>query len=187
MRDGGARGNSMSESALPWFAVRVKSRHEKSVAQHFTTKNIQSFLPLYKSKQRWADRVKYLDLPLFPGYVFCRMNPHIRVPVLSTLGVLDIVGGRNGNATVDDAEICAIQKLAAAHLDCEPSAWIATGEHVRIDHGPLAGVEGIVVNTKSGARLVLSITLLQRSVLVEIDRESATSLRQFPFLNSRTA
>src|SRR5688500_3198029 len=142
----------MSDNRLPWFAVRVKSRHEKSVAHLFTQEGLESFLPLYKAKQRWADRVKQLDLPLFPNYVFCRTDPNVRLPVLTTPGVLGIVGGRSSQATVDEDEIEAIQKVTAAQLSCEPFAWIAAGERVKIDHGPLTGVTGIVVNIKGTDR-----------------------------------
>ena len=173
----------MRDDMLPWFAVRVKSRHEKSVAHLFTQKELESFVPLYRAKQRWADRVKQLDLPLFPNYVFCRMDPNVRLPVLTTPGVLGIVGGRSSQATVDEDEIASIQKVTAAHLSCEPFAWIAAGARVKIDHGPLTGVSGIVVNIKGADRLVLSVTLLQRSVLVEIDRHSAAPMHTTPLLN----
>jgi Transcription termination factor nusG len=73
----------MSDGILPWFAIRVKSRHEKSVSHLFTLKGLESFLPLYKARHRWVDRTKNLDLPLFPGYVFCRMDPHVRLPVMT--------------------------------------------------------------------------------------------------------
>jgi transcription antitermination factor NusG len=96
--------------------------------------------------------------------------------------VLEIVGGRNGNAT-DEQEIGSIQKVSEAELNCEPFAWIAAGEPVLIDHGPLTGVSGIVVNIKGEDRLVLSVTLLRRSVLVEIDRNSAVPLRTSPLLS----
>lgn len=170
---------------MPWFAVRVKSRHEKTVSNFFTMRGIESFLPLHKAKQSWSDRKKYLVLPMFPGYVFCRMDPHVRVPVLSTPGVFDIVGGRYGNATVDEQEIVSLQKVTASNLSCEPYEWLTTGESVLIDEGPLTGVTGKIVTIKGGKRLVLSVTILQRSVLVEIDREWAISLRMGPPANAR--
>jgi len=173
----------MSDNKFPWFAIRVKSRHEKTVAQLFLQKGLDSFLPLYKANQRWADRVKQLDLPLFPNYVFCRMDPHIRLPVLTTPGVLDILGGRSGEASIDEDEIVAIQKATAAKLNCEPFAWIVAGERVKIDHGPLKGLTGIVINVKGTDRLVLSVALLQRSIVVEIDRTSAAPMHATPLLN----
>lgn len=152
-----------------WFALRVRSRHEKSVTQTLECKGFQVFLPLYTSRNRWADRLKYVSLPLFPGYVFCRFKPGSASSILSTSGVVDVVGFGNQPVPIDDHEIHQLQRLVETNLNYQPCPYLKVGQRVQIREGPLSGVEGILQQIKSGARVVLSVELLQRSVAVEID------------------
>ncbi|MEZ5403955.1 MAG: UpxY family transcription antiterminator [Bryobacteraceae bacterium] len=160
---------------FPWFALRVRSRHEKMAGSLLESRGYEPFVPLYRSRRKWSDRIQAVDLPLFPGYVFCRFNPATKGAVLATPGVVDIVGFGRGCAEVDEEEIDALRKVCDNELECEPCEdHPLAGETVRIDDGPLAGLEGKVVEVKRSLRLVLSVTLLQRSVLVEIDRAWVT-------------
>ncbi|MEZ5356577.1 MAG: UpxY family transcription antiterminator [Bryobacteraceae bacterium] len=163
-------------SLFPWFALRVRSRHEKVAGTLLESRGYEPFVPLYKSRRKWSDRVKAVDMPLFPGYVFCRFNPATRAGVLNTPGVVDIVAFGPEYAVVDDNEIAALRRVCDNALECEPCDRVLAGETVRIDDGPLAGLEGKVVEVKRSLRLVLSVTLLQRSVLVEIDRAWVTPI-----------
>lgn len=160
----------MDRSQASWFALRVKSRHEKLASSVLESKGYEQFLPLYRTKRKWTDRIKQVDLPLFPGYVFCRFNPTTRSGVLNTPGVVDIVGFGKEFAVVEESEIDALKRVVSSQLSCEPCAPLSVGETVRIEDGPLEGLKGRVVEVKKSLRLVLSVTLLQRSVLVEIDR-----------------
>jgi transcription antitermination factor NusG len=163
-------------SNLPWFALRVRSRHEKLAGTLLESRGYEPFVPLYRSRRKWSDRIKEIDLPLFPGYVFCRFDPETKGAILSTPGVVDIVGFGPHYAEVEESEIDALRRVCDNDLDCEPCDHVLTGNTVRIDDGPLAGLEGKVVEVKRSLRLVLSVTLLQRSVLVEIDRAWVTPL-----------
>ena len=154
---------------FPWFALQVRTRQEASVAQQLNGQGYEQFLPLYKVRKRWSDRIKEVNAPLFPGYLFCRFNPQDRLPILKTPGVIQIVGFNNGPAAVDEAEIHSIQTLVAAGVPHQPWPFLAAGDRVRIESGPLLGLEGILIDVKRSHRLVLSVTLLQRSVAVEID------------------
>jgi transcription antitermination factor NusG len=154
---------------FPWFALQVRTRQEASVAQQLNGQGYERFLPLYKLRKRWSDRIKEVNSPLFPGYLFCRFNPQDRLPILKTPGVIQIVGFNNGPAAVDEAEINSIQTLVAAGVPHQPWPFLAAGDRVRIESGPLLGLEGILIDVKRSHRLVLSVTLLQRSVAVEID------------------
>ena len=109
-------------------------------------------------------------MPLFPGYLFCRMNPHNRLPVLQTPGVIQIVGVGKSPIPVEEEEIAAIQRAEKSGLSVMPWPYLKVGHVARIEDGPLSGLTGIVVKIKSGLKLVLSVTLLQRSVAVEVDR-----------------
>jgi transcription antitermination factor NusG len=161
----------------PWFALQIRMRHEISVADHLQGKGYEWFLPLYKARRRWSDRVKEVSSPLFPGYLFCRFNPHDRLPILKTPGVTQIVGYNHVPVPVDEQEIEAIKRLVASGLPNFPCAFLQVGSKVRIEAGALRGLEGILTELKGKRRLVLSITLLQRSVAVEIDSDAVSVVR----------
>jgi transcription antitermination factor NusG len=160
----------------PWFAVRVNSRSEKSVAAMARYNGVEHFLPLYQSRRRWSDRVKSLQLPLFPGYVFCRVDLEHRLQLLTIPGVHHIVGAGKIPLPINDAEIAALQVAAQSGLPIEPWPFLKAGQRVLIDDGPLAGLEGLLVEVRKNYRILLSVTLLNRSVAVEIDRDWVTPL-----------
>lgn len=159
-----------------WFALRVKSRCEKVVAMMAQNKGFEEFLPLYQARRRWSDRVQSVELPLFPGYLFCRLDPQRRLPLLTIPGVLHFVGIGKIPIPIEDAEIAAIQTAIRSGLSTEPCPFLEVGQRVRLEDGPLAGLEGILVGTSKQQRLVVSVTLLQRSVAVAIERDWATPL-----------
>jgi transcription antitermination factor NusG len=174
--NGIAATSELPEATFPWFALQVRARHEANVADQLKGQGYERFLPFYRLRKRWSDRVKEVDAPLFPGYLFCRFNPQNRLPILKTPGVVQIVGFNNIPAAVEEAEILAIQKLATSGVQHQPHPFLTVGEGVRINAGPLLGLEGILTDLKSGHRLVLSVSLLQRSVAVEIDSAFITPL-----------
>jgi transcription antitermination factor NusG len=163
-------------SSFPWFALQVRTRQEASVADQLNGRGYERFLPLYAVRKHWSDRIKEVESPLFPGYLFCRFNPHDRLPILKTPGVIQIVGFRGGPTAVDESEIRSIQTLVAAGVPHHPWPFLAAGDRVRIESGPLVGLEGILTEVKRSHRLVLSVTLLQRSVAVEIDSALVTAI-----------
>jgi transcription antitermination factor NusG len=160
-----------AEPTFPWFGVRTRSNFERMSAKALENKGLNSYLPTYRTRRRWSDRVVVSDTPLFRGYVFCRFNPLHRLPVLTAAGVISIVGCGIEPAPIDDKEIDAIESTLRSGLATEPCPFLREGQTVRVIRGSLTGVEGILTKKKSDFRLVLSITLLQRSISVEIDRE----------------
>jgi transcription antitermination factor NusG len=160
-----------NEGSLAWFALRVKSRCEKVVASIARNKGFEEFLPVYNCRRRWSDRTKSIELPLFPGYVFCRMDPNHRLPLLTIPGAMHFVGIGKMPVPVDDAEVAAIQAVVQSGLTIEPWSYLEVGESVRLDHGPLAGLEGILIEVRKQQRMVVSVSLLKRSLGVEIERE----------------
>ncbi len=153
-----------------WFAVRTASGREKSVATQLQAKGLQEFLPVYRTRRRYSDRTKELELPLFPGYIFCRFDFNNRLPVLITPGVQMIVGFGKMPTPVADDEIENLQRVVASGAAQPHDHFLTVGERVRVKEGSLAGVEGILVDVKNSWRIVLSVELLQRSVSVELDR-----------------
>lgn len=155
----------------PWFAIRVRSATEKIVNLHLENAGYESFLPVAKCTRRWTDGTEELEVPLFPGYLFCRMNPHHRLPILQAPGVIQIVGVGEMPIPAEEQEIAAIQRVARSGLASMPWPYLRGGMVTRMEEGPLTGLRGIVVKLKSGTKLVLCVNLLQQSVAVEIDRQ----------------
>jgi transcription antitermination factor NusG len=153
-----------------WFALRVRSGSEKLVASIAENKGIEYFLPSYQCDRRWSDRVKSLEVPLFPGYLFCRLNPEYRLPVLTIPGVQHFVGLGKVPVAIAEAEIDALQTAVHSGLRTEPWPYLRAGQRVRLGRGPLEGLEGLLVEVRKQQRIVVSVELLMRSVSVEIDR-----------------
>jgi transcription antitermination factor NusG len=156
-------------SKLSWYALQVRSRKENYVASQITGQGYECLLPTYKSVRKWSDRVKELEQPLFPGYLFCRFDFQDRRPLITTPGVLQIVGSGRVAVPVPDEEIRSLQLALSSTLSKQPWPYLEVGQRVRVNYGSLAGLEGILVNLKGNQRVVLSITLLQRSVAMEVD------------------
>jgi transcription antitermination factor NusG len=158
---------------LAWFALRVRPRCERVVATALDGKGYEQFLPCHLERRRWSDRVVNLELPLFPAYVFCRFDPQRRLAILTTPGVLEIVSTGKSPQPVDDEEIAALRIAVGSNLELEPWPYLEVGRHVQIVGGPLAGATGILLAVKKHHRLIVSVTLLQRSVAVEIPESCA--------------
>jgi transcription antitermination factor NusG len=163
-----------------WFALEVKQRYEQFAATALRNRGYEEFLPLYKCRRRWSDRIKQLDLPLFPGYLFCKLDPDNRLPILATPGVILIVGIGKIPVPVAESEIDAVRSVVASQLSAQPWPFLRAGQQVRIDAGPLRGVEGVFLNHRNQCRLVVSVTILQRSVAVEVDGDWVTPLKMEP-------
>ena len=161
-----------SETNLPWYAIRVQSNFETVASTALRGKGYQEFLPLYKTSRRWSDRVNQAGRPLFPGYLFCRFNVQARIlPILTTPGVIAIVSAGRIPIPVPDDQIAAVQAVLRSGLPALPWPYLSVGSLVLIERGPLAGLEGIAVNVDKKHRLVVSISMLQRSVAVEVERD----------------
>jgi transcription antitermination factor NusG len=154
-----------------WFAIRVKSRHEKAVALAARGKGFEEFLPLYRWRQTWSDRSKWVEMPLFPGYVFCRLDPARRLPLLTIPGVLNFVSFGKTPVPIDDAEIASVQAAIGSDLVTEPCSFVDGGQRVRLERGPLVGTEGILIEARERQKLVVNITILRRSIAVNVESQ----------------
>jgi transcriptional antiterminator NusG len=153
-----------------WYALAVRSNAEKAVVLSLQQRALRTFLPMYRVRRRWSDRTKELDVPLFPGYVFSRFRCEQRLAVMKVMGVVSIVGLGKRPEPIPDEEIGAIEALVRSGSSVEPQPYLAVGERVRIVAGPLASVEGILLQEKSRCRIVVSIHILQRYVAATIER-----------------
>jgi transcription antitermination factor NusG len=162
----------MPEDCLSkWYALRVRSRHEKTVHAQLMAKQQDAFLPLYSTRRRWADRWKTVSLPLFPGYVFCRLDGARRHTVLATSGVVEVVKVGPEPAPIEDAEIEAVQLIIRSQAEAEPYPGLIKGQRVMMAGGPLAGLAGTLAEIRDRLRFVVCVEILCRSVMVEVNRE----------------
>lgn len=154
-----------------WYALRVRSNFEKKTANFLNQRGFEEFMPTYEARRYWSDRVKLVERPLIPGYVFCRFDAARRLPIMQAPGVVQIVSFGSEPIPVDEAEIESLRALVRSAVPLFPRIFLHVGERVVIQRGPLNGVEGILEKFQKGYRIVVSISLLQRSVSAEIDAD----------------
>jgi len=164
-----------SSETKSWLAVQVAPQHERKVATILECKGFEQFFPTYPSKRRWSDRIKIIDLPLFPGYIFCR-SPRSRVAaILATPGVNRIVSFGGKPSPVPDDEITTLHRIVQARVDPRPFPYLSAGQRVRIiREGVLFGIAGILTKIKNCARLVVSVDMITRSISIEVNQRDVT-------------
>lgn len=166
-----------SNAPDPWYALQVRTGGEPTSKLILERKGYPVFLPANLDARRYSDRIKKVKAPLFPGYLFCRLDPAFRVQILQTPGVQSIVGIGGSPTAIDESEIEAIRIAVSSGSTTQPWDYLKTGDQVRIDFGAMSGLTGILVRSQGTDRLVLSVTLLQRSIAVEINRDWVTPVK----------
>jgi transcription antitermination factor NusG len=156
-------------TAARWFAAYTCANHEKRVREQLEQRWVESFLPVYESVRRWKDRRVRLEMPLFSGYIFVHIAPVNRLHVLQIPGVVRLVGFNGELAPLPDDEIESLKRGLAAGVRAEPHPFLRIGRRVRMRSGPFEGREGILLRKKGRLRLVLSIELILRSVVIDVD------------------
>ncbi len=159
-------------SRKSWYAAYTCAHREKRVAEQLSLRSVEHFLPLYESVRQWKDRRKQLELPLFPGYVFVRLDLLDRLQVLRTPGVARLVGFNGTPTPLPEGEIEALKSGLERGVRALPEPYLKVGRRVRVTTGPLEGLEGILVRKKNELRFVISIDLIQRSIRLDIDASS---------------
>jgi len=155
----------------PWFAIRVKSNFEKTVATNLHNKGFDTFLPAYQSRRRWSDRYRVVDCPLFPSYLFCRVKLSHRLPLLTVPGFLYIVSAGADPIPIDEAEIARIRAVVRSGLPALSCRALVVGQRVRLKSGPLTGLEGLLLPGGKQNRVYVGVTLLRQGVSVEVDSD----------------
>ena len=151
-----------------WYALKTRSRHEKRVRDQLVQRDIDTFLPVWETWRQWKDRKKKVELPLFPGYCFARFPLVERLRVLNVLGVADLVSINGRPEPIREDELSAIQQLISTKLHFDPHPFLEEGMDVEVVRGPLAGVRGKLLRKDRLTRLVLAVTLVRQSAVVEI-------------------
>lgn len=158
----------MPAGVPPWHAIRLRHNHERTVQTALRAHPLETFLPSYSETVRWSDRVKVTDRLLFPGYLFARLTAADIPAVLAIAGVVGVLDTNLRPTPVADEQIANVQRILSSLLPVEPAAF-AVGETITIKQGALKGVSGVVQTHSKGARLVVNIDLLGRSLSVELD------------------
>ena len=167
-------------SELNWYAVKTCPRHEKRVHEDLKLSSLESFLPLYETVRRWKNGCKArVELPLFPGYLFARINPRERFKVLSLPGAVAIVGSPSGPWPLPEAEIATL-RASMQSQKFAPHAYLAMGQRVRIKSGPLANMTGFLVRESEGFRMVLTVEMIRQSAAVEVDADNVEPIGLAP-------
>ena len=156
--------------SFPWYALQVRTGGELRLRTTLETKGYETFLPTYVEVRRYSDRLKKIDTPLFPGYIFSRLDITKRLPILQTPDVHAIVSVCRVPQPLEESEIDAIRSVVTSGASALPWPYLQVGDRVVVTFGPLKGVEGFLIKVKDQDKLVLSVNLLQRSLAVEIDR-----------------
>ena len=164
--------------AFDWYALTVRHQHERTAQAALAAKGFETLVPLYRARNQWSDREKQLDLPLFPGYVICRFPFDERVRVLNTPGVRGIVGFGGKAASLDKAEIEAIEQMTRSGVPLSPWPYLKPGDRVRVECGPLRGMTGTLIQERDAYRLVISVELLQRSIAAEVTPDAIVPLER---------
>jgi transcription antitermination factor NusG len=159
---------------LPWYALKVRTRSEPLVAAALRNRGYDPFVPTIPERRRYCDRMTSIQMPVFPGYAFCRLDVCKKVPVISTVGVEYIVSFAGAPAIVPDEEIEAVRLAIAA--GGRPRPYLVVGQRIRIEYGAFSGLEGILERMGNEHRLVVSVHLLQRSVSVTIDEDQIQAI-----------
>lgn len=154
-----------------WYALYTRPRHEKRVFEELSSREIEAFLPTYKIRRRWSDRYKVVEEPLFRNYLFVRMSLDRYNDTLRPYGAVSFIAFDGQPAKIPEPEIVAIRQLVESELPYNPHPYLKVGRRVRVTSGPLEGCEGILVRKKGLARLVLSVHMLQQSVVAEVEAE----------------
>ena len=166
-----------SDSTEPWFAVYTTSRHEKRVAQHMEQREIEHFLPLYRTNRKWRDGSRVtLELPLFPCYIFVRIQRSERARVLGVPGALALINGTGGDPAVIQGAAIEALRSGVANGTVEPHPILTVGQHVRIHQGPFAGMLGVVARKKNGFRVVLTLQQIMQSLAIEVNESDVEVL-----------
>ena len=175
----------LDPTALGWWVVYTRHQHEKNVAEMLAAKGVEVFLPTYETVHRWKDRKKTLILPLFPCYLFVRERNDGRLLTMTTPGIHMLLTKGAGLAVVPHEEIEAIQRALMDPARVEPYPFLKCGEQVRVVHGPLKGIDGILVRKRNCYRLILSVQMLAQSAAVEVDASDVVPTPSCPNVSPR--
>jgi len=166
------------EAQLLWYAAYTVSRHEKTVAEHLRQRDVKCFLPLYETVHHWKNGRHRVQLPLFPSYVFVRMDLRNKLRVLQVPGLVQLVTFQGSPAALPDSEIETLRGALASGVLAQPYRYLNVGSRVEICNGPLQGMQGILRRCQGQFRVVISVEMIMRSIVVEVDASDVVAVNR---------
>ncbi len=160
-----------------WLAAYTRCRHEHHVADQLRVKSLEFLLPTYEKHARWSDRIKRSQAPLFPGYVFVHISDSERVPVLQTLGVVNLVSSGGRASVLREEEVDRLRACCLRSNDIEPHPYLRIGHRVRVKHGPFAGWEGTLLEKCNARRLIITVEQIMKSVAINLHGADVESIQ----------
>jgi transcription antitermination factor NusG len=152
-----------------WYAGCTIARHEKRVAEHLSQRGVEHFLPLYESFRRWTNGRHHVRLPLFPGYIFVHIKLRDRLRVLEVPGFVRLVGFGLLPYALPESDIFKMREAMSVGVLAKPCPYLSVGTPVAICNGPLQGMTGLLLRRQNKYRVVISIDLIQQSMVVQVD------------------
>ncbi len=167
----------MDNTVKSWFAVYVKSKTEKKVAEEFLKSGIDHYLPLVKELRQWSDRKKWVEAPLFRSYVFVNIRPEEYYPVLQVNGVSRFITFEGKAVPIPPQQIEAIRYyLNGKEQDTAENIVWEKGKKVEIISGSMIGLTGELVELKGKHRLKVEIEAVGKTILIEIQKNKLRML-----------
>ncbi len=165
------------EEGKRWYAIYTRSRHEKVVYELLKDKGLETFLPIRVYLSRWKDRKKKIESPLFPGYLFTRLNlSQDFTKVVASKGVVKVLGTNGTPIPIPDVEVDSVKTLLKSGLKYDPYPYLRSRTRVVVINGPLQGITGKILERVGKYKLLISIELIKRSISVEIDVNDVEAL-----------
>jgi transcriptional antiterminator NusG len=171
-----------ANGADSWFAFQVVPRHEQKIKVMLEHRGCVPFLPTFLVRRKWSDRIKLIEEPLLPGYVFCRTQGFFVRSIRGTPGVIRIVSSAGKPCPIADEEIESLQRIVQSQRKAGPFLYFKSGQRVEVVRGPLSGIRGIITRVKNSSRLIISVDLIMRSVYFELDQSEVATLRYSDYL-----
>lgn len=159
-----------------WHVAYTMPRSEKKVSEALTKINVASFFPVHFVLRKWSDRVKKLELPMFPNYVFIYVDPKLRYRALDVKDIVRYVSFDGQPAIVPDDVVDSLKKLSASNVEVSTEKFDKAGTPVMVCEGPFAGVRGLLVKNNGRSHLVIEVQSLGSAVLLEISASAVVCL-----------
>lgn len=164
-----------------WYVLRIRSRFEKKTFEALSNMGISAYLPIKKTKKQWSDRLKVVEEPLFPGYLFVQYQEKDRYAILNLPGVVQFVSFGGNYATMRSKQIQLIETMLRNENTVEVvDMELYPGQKVRIASGPFNGIEAVLVHFNGKGKMMLEVAAIGKGVLLEIGR---TKIEQIDVLS----
>jgi transcription elongation factor/antiterminator RfaH len=161
-----------------WYVAHTRSRFEQVVFDGLSKKSLEAFLPKITVMSKRRDRRKRIRVPLFPGYIFVRsdLNPHERLEIVKTAGIVRLIGNKTGPIPVPDEAIDSLQIMVVGDNPVETGTRFRKGDRVMVVEGPFIGVIGTFVRYRGFNRVVVNVEALGQWAAVSVPEEHVEKL-----------